>query len=98
MEETTKADSTAFIVQSLLNEHLAANWVDPETEISAPLDQAPAPGSLALDPALNAGFEGSALEQLTNDLLSASQGKDSQRNSDIVSWEDVAPHPIFEVC
>lgn len=97
MQETTKADSTAFIVQSLLNEHLAANWVDPETEISVPLDQAPAPGSLALDPALNAGFEGSALEQLTNDILAASHDKDSQRSNDIVRWEDVAAHPIFEV-
>lgn len=98
MEETTKADSTAFIVQSLLNEHLAANWVGHvDSEISAPSDQAPAPGSLALDPALNAGFEGSALEQLTSELLAATPDKDSQRNGDMVRWEDMSAHPIFEV-
>jgi hypothetical protein len=96
MEEATKADSTAFIVQSLLNEHLAANW-GPETEGATPSDAAPAPGSLALDPALHAGFEGSTLEQLTSDLLAATQGKEPQRNGDMVRWEDMATHPIFEV-
>lgn len=97
MQETTKADSTAFIVQSLLNEHLAANWIDPETGASASSDAAPAPGSLALDPALHANFEGSTLEQLTSDLLAATQDKGSRRNGDIVRWEDMAAHPIFEV-
>jgi hypothetical protein len=95
MEEASKADSTAYIVQTLLNEHLAANWVDPEG--AAPHDAAPAPGSLALDPALHAGFEGSALEQLTSDLLAATQDKEPQRNGDMVRWEDMATHPIFEV-
>ena len=99
MEEAAKADSTAFIVQSLLNEHLAANWVDPSTsEVITPMSHAPAPGSLALDPALNMGFEGSALEQLTNDLLAAAENKESQRNGgDVVRWEDMAAVPIFEV-
>jgi hypothetical protein len=36
MEEAAKADATAFIMQSLLNEHLAANWVAPETEGTVP--------------------------------------------------------------
>jgi len=95
--DTNEADCTAFIVQGVLNEHLAQNWVDPGQNVSAPADQAPAPGSLALDPALGAGFEGSALDQLTSDLLAAAQGKGNQRDNDIVRWEDMAAHPIFEV-
>ena len=69
--QATQADSTAFIVQSLLNEHLAANWAGPlESDAAAAIDQAPAPGSLALDPALSAaGFEGSTLEELTDEQI-----------------------------
>jgi hypothetical protein len=173
IDEPSKADSTAFIVQSLLNEHLAANWGDPNpapvitngiagpstnglntTSSSALSDASSASfattqsmpvaptasmmgnspavsipvaptapmasmahahstmqettpiiqhsvqgtpqGSLALDPALNAGFQGSALQQLTNELLSAAQGKVGRDNT-TVRWEDMAAHPIFEV-
>ena len=95
VNQTTKSDSAAYIVQSLLNEHLAANWVDRE---SSSHGQAPAPGSLALDPALNAGFEGSSLEQLTSDLLAATQVKESQRTAgEMIRWDEMATHPIFEV-
>ena len=90
-------------MQSLLNEHLAANWAGPlESDTAAAIDQAPAPGSLALDPALSAGgFEGSTLEELTDELLAAttttaSKPPDGQQSADI-RWEDVAAHPIFEV-
>jgi hypothetical protein len=97
VSDSNEADCTAFIVQGVLNEHLAQNWVDPGRNVSASADQAPAPGSLALDPALSAGFEGSALDQLTSDLLAAAQGKGGQRNNNMVRWEDMAAHPIFEV-
>ncbi|KAI5845516.1 hypothetical protein BZA05DRAFT_146469 [Tricharina praecox] len=81
--QPTKADSTAFIVNNLMNEHLAANWIEPltpseqvgciETPVSDGIpgsaDQSPVSGILPLDPALDTGFGPVTLEQLTSDIL-----------------------------
>jgi len=112
--QSTKADSTAFIVNNLMNEHLAANWIEPLTpteqaerlanpennRIPGSAEQSPVPGILALDPALDAGFGGSTLEQFTSDLLgSTAQSKDAQAlnntGGDGINWEDMSGHSIF---
>lgn len=108
--QSTKADSTAFIVNNLMSEHLAANWIEPPTlgggDISAPAHRSPVAAMLPLDPALSASFEASALEQLTSDLLrAAEQPKDVQatttttnnNNSSGVglSWDDIPGPSIF---
>ncbi|KAI5788584.1 hypothetical protein FPQ18DRAFT_262019 [Pyronema domesticum] len=98
IDEANKADSNLLIVQNLLSEHLAANWtdgVDPNlTNDMGPADQAPPPGSLALDPALGNNFEGSVLD-IASELLTASPDKQGQRTT--MSWEDIHTQPIFEV-
>lgn len=103
LENHSKADSAALLMQSILGHDGSSSWAGPDS--GAPADQAPAPGSLALDPALNAGFEGSTLEQITEDFLAVAQGgaKDGQAGgeqqgpNDLVRWEDMATHPIFEL-
>jgi hypothetical protein len=98
IDEANKADSNLLIVQNLLSEHLAANWtdgVDPNlTNDMGPVDQAPPPGSLALDPALGNNFEGSVLD-IASELLTASPDKQGQRTT--MPWEDIHTQPIFEV-
>lgn len=107
--QPTKADSTAFIVNNLMNEHLAANWIEPPSlggdDISAPAHQSPVAAMLPLDPALSVSFEASALEQLTSDLLrAAEQSKDVQATTTTtttnnggvgLSWDDIPGPSIF---
>lgn len=96
-------ESSSLLVHGILDANMSPEWETPEPEAASD-DQSPAPGSLALDPALNDGFEGSSLEQITEEFLSVAQGsgKSDTRNNghgthDVVRWEDMATHPIFEL-
>lgn len=102
LEGSSKGDSTAMLMQSLLGGNLSPSWGNHDGTVP-PSDQSPAPGSLALDPALGDGFEGSTLEQMTDDFLAVAQGGAKERvqqshgPTDLVRWEDMATHPIFEL-
>jgi hypothetical protein len=91
-------------MQSLLAGHLSPGWGTGDTPVTSS-DQSPAPGSLALDPALNEGFSGATLEQITEEFLAVAQGngkEPAQGNGqevshDMVRWEDMANNPIFDI-
>lgn len=102
-DSTPQRESASLLMHGILDANMSPEWETPEPETAAD-DQSPAPGSLALDPALNDGFEGSSLEQITEEFLSVAQGtgkSDSRSNvhgtHDVVRWEDMATHPIFEL-
>ena len=78
LEEQNKLENPTLLMHSLLSEHLSPNWATGGPPIDSG-DQPPAPGSLALDPALNDGFPGTTLEQITEEFLSTqTNGKSPQ--------------------
>ncbi|PWW72933.1 hypothetical protein C7212DRAFT_354541 [Tuber magnatum] len=104
LEGPNKSDSASLLMQSLLAGHLSPGWGTGDTPVTSS-DQSPAPGSLALDPALNEGFSGTTLEQITEEFLAVAQGngkEPAQGNGqevshDMVRWEDMANNPIFDI-
>jgi hypothetical protein len=102
LEDASKLDNPTLLMHSLLAGHLSPSWVTGEPPVGS-ADQSPAPGSLALDPALNEGFSGSTLEQITDEFLSVQAGgKAPQSNGhevshDLVRWEEMANNPIFDL-
>lgn len=94
----SRQDSSALLIQGILSENITPSWNGAESDADDSEDQSPAPGSLALDPALNNGFQNSSLEQLTEEFLSKpTHHLSGQTSSNVVRWEDMATHPIFEL-
>ena len=104
LEGSSKGDNASLLMQSLLAGHLSPGWGAGDTPVTSS-DQSPAPGTLALDPALNEGFSGTTLEQIAEEFLAVAQGNGKEpaqgsgqeASHDMVRWEDMANNPIFDI-